>query len=62
MLEAYENIYDPLDSVRTLQQIVDLMALRPRLNFDAFSYAESYDSEIEVLKQKRMLIEDIIDY
>ena len=50
MLEAYENIYDPLESVRTLQQIVDLMALRPRLNFDAFSYAESYDTEIEVLK------------
>ena len=52
LLETYENTYDTLDSVRVLQQIVDAMGLRPRLNMEATFYTESYESEIDVLENR----------
>ena len=35
LLEAYNHVCDPLESVRLLQMIVDTMALRPRINLEA---------------------------
>lgn len=54
-LEAYEHIYDPLESMRVLQMIVDLIAERPRLNMEATMYSESYESEIQLLQAKASL-------
>ena len=51
-MEAYKHIYDPLESMRVLQMIVDLIAERPRLNLEAAMYSESYDSEIQLLNIK----------
>jgi len=45
-MQAYEHIYDPLESLRVLQIIVDLIAERPRLNLEATMFSDSYDSEI----------------
>ena len=57
-MEAYEHICDPLESMRVLQMIVDLIAERPRLNTEASMYSESYDSEIMLLKAKASLYTD----
>ena len=61
LLEAYENTVDPLESVRVLQQIVDTMGLRPRLNMEATFYTESYESEIEVLENRYSFFKEVID-
>ena len=61
LLEAYENTYDPLESVRVLQQIVDTMGLRPRLNMEATFYTESYESEIDVLENRHSFFKEVID-
>ena len=45
LLESYEHIYDPLESVRCLQMIVDEIAKRPRINMEASFYSDSYDCE-----------------
>ena len=31
-MKAFEHITDPLEHVRTLQMVVDIMAQRPRIN------------------------------
>jgi len=49
MLEVMEHTTDPLDSVRHMQSIIDVMALRPRLNLESTLYKESYSSEVEAL-------------
>ena len=54
-MEAYEHICDPLESMRVLQMIVDLIAERPRLNTEASMYTESYDSEIMLMNAKANL-------
>jgi len=41
-MEAYEHTCEPLENVRILQIIVDIMAQRPRLNVDSSMYVESY--------------------
>ena len=61
MFESYEHIYDPLESVRCLQMIVDIMAQRPRLNMEASFYQDSYDSEIKVLHEKHALFSSLIE-
>jgi hypothetical protein len=61
LLEAYEHIYDPLESVRCLQMIVDIMAQRPRLNMEASFYSDAYDSEIKVLEEKHRFFSDLIE-
>ena len=61
LLETYENTYDPLESVRVLQQIVDAMGLRPRLNMEATFYTESYESEIDVLENRWHFFKEVID-
>ena len=59
-MEAYEHIYDPLESMRVLQMIVDLIAERPRLNLEATMYSESYESEIQLLNTKTSLYSDFL--
>jgi hypothetical protein len=60
LLETYEHTTDPLESVRILQMIVDVMAHRPRLNMDASMYTESYDSETALLRNKRQFYKEFI--
>ena len=59
-MEAYEHICDPLESMRVLQMIVDLIAERPRLNTEASMYTESYDSEIRLMNAKANLYSEFI--
>lgn len=61
LLESYEHIYDPLQSVRSLQMIVDIMAQRPRMNMDASFYSDSYDCEIKVLNEKFNFFSGVIE-
>ena len=61
LLTAYEHIYDPLESVRCLQMIVDLMGQRPRLNMEASFYSDSYDCETKLLQEKQKFYHDLID-
>ena len=60
LLESYEHIYDPLESVRCLQMIVDAMATRPRINTEASMYSDSYDCEIKLLQEKTKFFSDLI--
>jgi hypothetical protein len=48
-MQTYEHTCDPLENVRIMQVIVDIMAQRPRFNTDASLYNESYEAEIKVL-------------
>jgi len=41
-LECYEHISDLLEQQRMVQIIVDLMALRPKLNLSATHFKDSY--------------------
>lgn len=61
LLESYEHIYDPLESVRCLQMIVDAMAQRPRINMEASFYSDSYDSENLLLDEKIRFFGNLID-
>ena len=61
LLETYEHTFDPLESVRILQHIVDTMAVRPRLNMEATFYTEAYEGEIELLENKHMFFKEMID-
>lgn len=60
LLESYEHVYDPLESVRCLQMIVDLMAQRPRLNTEASLYTDSYEAETKVMKEKLRFFTDFM--
>ncbi len=55
-MEIYEHSYDPLESMRILQIIADIIVARPRLNMEASMYCESYQAETEVLNEKRELL------
>jgi hypothetical protein len=52
LLEAYNHVCDPLESVRLLQMIVDTMALRPRVNLEAQYFRDSYIAEREVMRER----------
>ena len=60
LLEVYEHIYDPLESVRCLQMIVDAMAVRPRINTEASMYNDSYESETRLMREKEAFFSDVI--
>ena len=60
LLESYEHIYDPFESIRCLQMIVDVMSARPRLNMDASYYDDSYESETKLLQEKRKFFTQVI--
>jgi hypothetical protein len=55
-MEVYEHTYDPLESVRILQVIADLIVSRPRLNMEASMYCESYMAETEALVERQELM------
>ena len=61
LLESYEHIYDPLESVRCLQMIVDTMAQRPRINTEASFYTDSYESECLLLDEKIKFFSNLTD-
>jgi len=60
IMEAYEHILDPLEHIRTLQMIVDVMAQRPRLNMQSNFFDESYASETKAVNLKCELFQDFI--
>ena len=60
LMEAYEHIYDPLESSRMLQAIVDVMAIRPRIHTDARMYVDSYKIETQVMKEKTLLFQEFM--
>ena len=60
LLEVYEHIYDPLESVRCLQMIVDTMAHRPRINMEASMYNDSYESETRLMVEKEAFFSDVV--
>ena len=59
-MQAYEHIYDPLESTRTLQAIVDIMAQRPRVNTDASLYVDSYEIETKIIKEKTQFFQEFL--
>ena len=60
LLEAYEHTCDPLESVRLLQTIADCMSLRPRVNLEATYFTDSYRSEIDALRQRTELYQEVL--
>ena len=62
LLECYENVIDPLESMRVLQIIVDLIVARPRLNTEASMYCDSYHAETEALKERGLLMSEFVEY
>lgn len=62
LLEAYNHVCDPLESVRIIQMIVDTMALRPRIDLDAQYFRDSFIAEREVLRQKQLLFSEMLDF
>ena len=62
LLDAYNHVCDPLESVRIIQMIVDTMALRPRIDFDAQYFRDSFIAEREVLRQRQLLFSEMIDF
>ena len=52
LLEAYNNICDPLESVRLVQIVSDIMAIRPKINLEASYFIDSYDSEKLALQER----------
>lgn len=61
LMEVYEHTYDPLESVRVLQIIADTMAIRPRVNLDATYFQDSYQSEIQLLKDKAQFYKELVN-
>ena len=59
-LEAYEHCTDPLELVRLAQLITDIMVQRPRMNAEGGYFVDCYRNEIEVLRQKRELIRELV--
>lgn len=59
-LECFEHTCDPLDQQRTIQILVDLMGRRPRMNFAANHFRDSYRAEIEGLELQTKIMRDII--
>jgi len=60
-MQAYGHIYDPLESMRILQIIVDLISERPRLNLEATIFTESYESEIKLLNSKSKVFSEFLN-
>ena len=61
-MESYEHTNDPLEMLRLAQLMADIMVLRPRHNVEGGYFIDAYRSEIEVLKQKRELLTELISY
>ena len=59
-VECLDHTCDTLDQQRLIQIIVDLMAARPRINFLANTFSDSYRAEIEGLETQTQIIREFI--
>ena len=59
-LECYEHTCDTLEQQRLIQIIVDVMAKRPRLNFEANHFLDSYSVEVQYLQTQCKLVREFI--
>lgn len=62
LLDAYNHVCDPLESVRILQVIADTMALRPRIDLEAAYFRDGYIAEREVLREKQLLFSEMLGF
>lgn len=61
-MECYEHTTDLVEQQRLVQIITDLMAKRPKLNFDSTYFKDSYRAEIESLELRNKLVREVIDH
>lgn len=59
-LECYEHTSDLLEQHRLIQAIVDEMARRPKLNLSGSHFKDSYEAEIQCMKEKVTLIRGVM--
>ncbi|CDW82479.1 UNKNOWN [Stylonychia lemnae] len=59
-LECFEHTTDTLEQQRMVQVIIDLMALRPKLNLNGLHFKDSYRAEIENFQLQKQLIREVI--
>lgn len=60
-MECFDHTSDLLEQQRLVQVVVDEMAKRPRFNLKATHFRDSYQIEIETLKEKQGLVRAIIE-
>ena len=59
-VECLDHTCDTLEQQRLIQVIADVMALRPRMNFAANHFKDSYRAEIEALETQNEIIREFI--
>lgn len=57
--ECFEHMSDLLEQQRIIQMIVDLMALRPKLNLNATHFTDSYKAEIQSIKLQTQIVKEV---
>lgn len=60
LMECYEHTSDILEQQRLIQDVVDEMARRPRLNLSGTHFKDSYTTEVECYKAKTALVKDLV--
>lgn len=59
-MECYDHTCDTLEQQRLIQIVVDLMALRPRMNLAANHFKDSYRAEIDSLETQTQIMKEFI--
>ena len=59
-MECYEHTCDTLEQQRLIQILIDLMAKRPRMNFAANHFKDSYRAEIHALEAQTSIMREFI--
>ena len=59
--ECLDHTCDTLDQQRLIQIIVDLMAQRPRMNFLANHFRDSYKAEIDAFEAQTQIVREFIN-
>ena len=59
-MECYDHTCDTLEQQRLVQIVVDLMALRPRMNLAANHFKDSYRAEIDSLETQTQIMREFI--
>ena len=59
-MECYEHACDSLEQQRLIQIIIDLMAKRPRMNFAATHFKDSYRAEIDAFNAQTSIMKEFI--
>ena len=60
-MECYAHTCDGLEQQRLIQIVVDLMAKRPRINFQANHFRDSYRTECELTRTQTKLVREFIN-